>query len=142
MPHKEEIENILQAKSNILRGNDIESAALILEKFILDGFMEYGSRVNTLKIATRQILNFIEENKNRENLDYIKENIKLKKEMECLKIENTMLQNTKETCYITNTSGIICHLKENCKRNKCEKCEIEEMCLKYFTREPRNWKIK
>lgn len=73
MLSKEEIE---QARSNILRGNDIESAALILEAMILDNYIEIGGRVNILKVATRQVLNFIEENKNKGNLDYIKEKVK------------------------------------------------------------------
>lgn len=73
MLSKEEIE---QARSNILRGNDIESAALILEAMILDNYIEIGGRVNILKVATRQLLNFVEENKNKGNLDYIKEKVK------------------------------------------------------------------
>lgn len=73
MLSKEEIE---KAISNILRGNDIESAALILEAMILDNYIEIGGRVNILKVATRQLLNFVEENKNKGNLDYIKEKVK------------------------------------------------------------------
>lgn len=73
MLSKEEIE---KARSNILRGNDVESASTILKAVILDNYIEIGGRVNTLKIATRQILNFIEENKNKGNLDYIKEKVK------------------------------------------------------------------
>ena len=33
-------------------------------------------------------------------------------------------------------------IKEYCKNNcnNCEKCEIEKICSKYFTREPRRWR--
>lgn len=72
MLSKEEIE---QARSILLRGNDIESASLILRAMILEGWTEIGGRVDTLKIATVEILDFIEENKNKGNLDYIREKV-------------------------------------------------------------------
>ena len=72
---EEEKETIENAKNNILRGNDIESAALILEKLILDGVIIVGGRINILKIATRQIINFLEEYKNKEYLDVVKEKV-------------------------------------------------------------------
>ena len=59
------IRKIEEAKSNILRGNDIESAALILERCILDNCIIKGGRVNILRVATRQILTFIENAKNK-----------------------------------------------------------------------------
>ena len=73
MLNKEEIE---KARSNLLRGNDIESAALIMEAIVWDGLVLVGGRVNIAKVAMRQILNFIEENKNKGNLDYIREKFK------------------------------------------------------------------
>lgn len=85
---EEDIKEIEQAKSNILRGIDIESSALILEKAILDGYIFTGGRIDILKLATRQILYFIENSKFRNNigdkdiLDYVKENVKLKEENE------------------------------------------------------------
>ena len=33
---------------------------------------------------------------------------------------------------------IVNHCKSNYK--KCENCEIEHICEKYFTREPRRWR--
>ena len=78
MLNKEEIE---KARSNILRGNDLESAALILEAMILDNYIEVGRGVNILKVSTRQILNFIEETKNKGILDYARENVNLKNEL-------------------------------------------------------------
>ena len=46
---EEENETIEQAKSNLLRGNDIESATLILEKVILDGMIIKCGRINIYK---------------------------------------------------------------------------------------------
>lgn len=88
MLSKEEIE---KARSNILRGNDIESASIILEAIVLDNYIEIGGRVNILKIATRQILNFIEENKNKGNLDYIKEKAKANNKVQQLESEKQKL---------------------------------------------------
>lgn len=55
-----EEQKIQQATNNILRGEDIESAAYILKKFMFDNVIFIGRRVNPVKIATRQVLNFIE----------------------------------------------------------------------------------
>ena len=70
--------DIQKAKDNILRGVDIDSASLILESAILDNMFFYGGRVNIVKVATRQILDFICETKNKEYLDLYRENIKQK----------------------------------------------------------------
>ena len=75
---KKEIE---KARSNILRGNDIESASLILEKSIMDNYTIVGGKENILKIATRQILNFIEEYKNKGYLDAVREKVSLENEL-------------------------------------------------------------
>lgn len=72
---EEEMKTIEQAKSNLLRGNDIESATLILEKVILDGMIIKCGRINILKVAARQIINFIEEYKNKEYLDVAREKV-------------------------------------------------------------------
>ena len=72
---EEEKKAIEQAKSNLLRGNDIESATLILEKVILDGMIIKCGRINILKVAARQIINFIEEYKNKEYLDVVREKV-------------------------------------------------------------------
>lgn len=72
---EKEMKTIEQAKSNLLRGNDIESATLILEKVILDGMIIKCGRINILKVAARQIINFIEEYKNKEYLDVVREKV-------------------------------------------------------------------
>ena len=72
MLSKEEVE---KARSNIVRGNDIESAAIILEAMILDNYIEVGGRVNTLKVATRQIINFVNEYKTKDYLDVVREKV-------------------------------------------------------------------
>ena len=54
-----EEQKIQQAKNNILRGEDIDSATYILEKVIFDNVFFIGGRVNPLKVATRQVINFI-----------------------------------------------------------------------------------
>lgn len=54
-----EEQKIQQAINNILRGEDIESAAYILEKFMFDNVNFIGGRVNPVKVATKQVLNFI-----------------------------------------------------------------------------------
>ena len=72
---EKEMKTIEQAESNLLRGNDIESATLILEKVILDGMIIKCGRINILKVAARQIINFIEEYKNKEYLDIVREKV-------------------------------------------------------------------
>lgn len=74
-------EELQQAISNILRGDDIESAALILKKCALENYIIRGGRVNILKVAVRQILNFIEVAKNKGILKYVKENVSLKSKL-------------------------------------------------------------
>lgn len=54
-----EEQKIQKATNNILRGEDIESAAYILEKFMFNNVNFIGRRVNPVKVATRQVLNFI-----------------------------------------------------------------------------------
>ena len=80
MLSEEEIKEVEKAKSNILRGNDIESAALILEKVIWGNLIIVGGRVNITKVAVRQILNFIEEYKDKGYLDVVREKVKANEE--------------------------------------------------------------
>lgn len=69
MTSKEKIEKA----SNILkRGNDIESAAIILEEKILN---ENAGETTILKIATRQAVDFINEYKDKGYLDVIREKV-------------------------------------------------------------------
>lgn len=79
--NKEQEEAIEKARSNILIGNDIESSALILEKVVLDNYIIFGGRVNILHVAVRQILNFIEEYKNKGYLDVVREKVKANEEL-------------------------------------------------------------
>ena len=88
MLSEEEKKEIEQAISIILRGIDIESSALILEKAIMDNYIISRGRVNILKIATRQILNYIEEHKNKGYLDVVREKVKANEEITKLQKEN------------------------------------------------------
>ena len=64
MENKQETaKEIERAKDNILRGQDIESAAFLLEKIILEDWTIIGGRINVLKTATIQILDFLKESK-------------------------------------------------------------------------------
>lgn len=72
---EEEKEAIEEAISIILRGNDIESAALIIEKVCLDNLIITKGRVDVFKIAVRQVLNFIKEYKNKDYLDIVREKV-------------------------------------------------------------------
>ena len=85
MLSKEEIE---KAESNLLRGNDIESACLIMKEVIWGNLVQVGGRVNIVKVAMRQILNFIEEYKDRGYLDVVKEKVQLKEKNNQLEQEN------------------------------------------------------
>lgn len=88
MLSEEDMKEIEKAKSNILRGNDIESASLILEKVILDNLIIVGGRVDIIKVAVRQILNFIEEYKDKGYLDVVREKVKANEEIAKLQKEN------------------------------------------------------
>lgn len=84
----EEKKKIEEAVSIILRGIDIESSALILEKAVMDNYIIVSGRVNILRVATRQILNFIEEYKNKGYLDVVREKVKANEEVTKLQKEN------------------------------------------------------
>ena len=103
--NKEKIEQakIEVAISNISRGIDIESAALILEKAILDNYIITKGRVNMLHLAVRQILYFIENSKiqnvgDKNILDYVKENVKLKEQIKYLEQKESILDKVTEEC--------------------------------------------
>ncbi len=82
MENKQETaKEIERAKDNILRGQDIESAAFLLEKIILEDWTIIGGRINVLKTATIQILDFLKESKNKTILDYLSEIVDLKIEL-------------------------------------------------------------
>lgn len=92
MLSEEDMKEIEKAKSNILRGNDIESASLILEKVIWDNLIIVSGRVDITKVAVRQILNFIEEYKDKGYLDVVKEKVKANEEIAKLQKENNRLK--------------------------------------------------
>lgn len=100
MLNKEEIEN---AKNNLLRGNDIESAAIIMEAVIFNNLVQFGGRVNITKIAMRQILNFIDEYKNKGSLEIIREKVRANEKLAQLETEK---------------QKVIDKLEEDSKRNK------------------------
>lgn len=75
---EKEIEEYQKAKSNILRGNDIESASYILEKHMDNYIINLERGVNPLRIAIKQILNYIEETKAKNILDVTREKVELK----------------------------------------------------------------
>lgn len=138
---EEDIKEIEQAKSNILRGIDIESSALILEKAILDGYIFTGGRIDTLKLATRQILYFIENSKVRNNigdkdiLDYVKENVKLKEENETNKKRIEELEEENSELKIKNNFKIVgtyaeVRLEEILRDNYIPKTKVEEIIQK------------
>lgn len=78
---EEEKKAIEEARNNILRGNDIESAMLILEKCALDGLVLVSGRINIFKIAVRQVLNFLTEYKEKGYLDVVREKVSVKNEL-------------------------------------------------------------
>lgn len=88
----EEKKKIEEAVNIILRGIDIESSAQILEKAVMDNYIIVSGRVNILRVATRQILNFIEEYKNKGYLDVVREKVKANEEVTKLQKENEELQ--------------------------------------------------
>lgn len=81
------LQDIEQAKSNLLRCNDIEAASLIMEEVIFHNLILVGGRVNIIKIAMRQIINFIERYKNKGYIEIIKEKVKLKEQNNKLEIK-------------------------------------------------------
>ena len=126
MLSKEEIENIEQARNNILRGIDIESSALILEKAVLDNYIIAGGRVNILHLAVKQILYFIENSKkqidgDKSILDYAKENVKLKEEVKQLE---------------SDKQNLIEKLEEDIEKNNFRETEcLEDKGRYYYSQE-------
>ena len=78
----EERETIEQAISSVIRGVDIESAMLILEKCALDGLIITRGRINIFKIAVRQIVEFLKEYKDKGYLDVVREKVKANETVE------------------------------------------------------------
>ncbi len=79
---------IEEARSNILRGNDIESACLIIKEALYNSVIMVDDEINITKIAIRQALDFIEEYKNKGYLDVVREKVQLKERNKELEQEN------------------------------------------------------
>jgi len=73
---KEKVQEIDQARKNILRGVDLESSAIILNAAIFENVVFLGGRVNPIKIATRQILDFLSEFKTKDYWTVLREKVK------------------------------------------------------------------
>ena len=69
---------IEEARSNILRGNDIESACLIIKEALYNSLIMIDDEINITNLAIRQALDFIEEYKNKSYLDVVREKVQLK----------------------------------------------------------------
>ncbi len=119
MLSKEEIE---EAKSNILRGKDIESACLIMEAVIWDGLVQVGGRVNITKVAMRQILNFMEEYKNKGYLDIVREKVQANEKIKQLE--------TKEQKLIEKLEEAISFVKTDKSKESIIKLEVLQNVLK------------
>ena len=92
---EEQIQKMQLAKSNILKGEDIEAAAYILEKCVFDNVIIIGERVNYLKIATRQILDFIKRYKESDYETICLENNELREIADRIQSEYNELLNKK-----------------------------------------------
>lgn len=145
MLSKNEKEKIEEAISNILCGIDIESSALILEKSVMDNYIISRGRVNILKIATRQILNFIEEYKNKGYLDVVREKVKANEEL--IKLQKENAEKDKQIDLMakfirTNISydKIIYEICINgkCNNEECHEDDLKECIKQYFERKATN----
>jgi len=132
-------EKLEQASSNILRGIDIESSALILEEAIFNNCIIIGGRTNILKVATRQILDFVENSKidnvgDKNILDYIKENVKLKEKYKEQQNEIEKMATTinKDSFRILELVRIIEEIAKACYLTWTQK-EYDFLGIKYST---------
>ena len=132
-----EEQKIQQAKNNILRGEDIDSATYILEKVIFDNVFFIGGRVNPLKVATRQVINFIKSDYETiclENNELKEKNERLESENQefLYKYGNILKENEKLKEYkkIAELTKISCCIAQNCEAlNNAIKKELENQRL-------------
>lgn len=136
-----EEQKIQQAKNNILRGEDIDSATYILEKVIFDNVFFIGGRVNPLKVATRQVINFIKRYQKSDYETICLENNELKEKNERLELENQEFlykygnilkenEKLKEYKKIAELTKISCCIAQNCEAlNNSIKKELENQRL-------------
>ncbi len=136
-----EEQKIQQAKNNILRGEDIDSATYILEKVIFDNVFFIGGRVNPLKVATRQVINVIKRYQKSDYETICLENNELKEKNERLESENQEFlykygnilkenEKLKEYKKIAELTKISCCIAQNCEAlNNAIKKELENQRL-------------
>lgn len=136
-----EEQKIQQAKNNILRGEDIDSATYILEKVIFDNVFFIGGRVNPLKVATRQVINFIKRYQKSDYETICLENNELKEKNERLESENQEFlykygnilkenEKLKEYKKIAELTKISCCIAQNCEAlNNAIKKKLENQRL-------------
>ena len=131
MLSKEEIE---KAESNLSRGNDIESACLIMKEVIWGNLVQVGGRVNIVKVAMRQILNFIEEYKDRGYLDVVKEKVQLKEKNNQLEQENNKQNKIINEMAKVIIDSSICDyfIRDNCKHYAGENKKLCDECIKQY----------
>lgn len=109
---EEQIQKMQLAKSNILKGEEIEAAAYILEKCVFDNVIIIGERVNYLKIATRQILDFIKRYKESDYETICLENNELREIADRIQSEYNELLNKKrinseyKPCIVRNKKAL------------------------------------
>lgn len=149
-----EEQKIQQATNNILRGEDIESAAYILKKFMFDNVIFIGRRVNPVKIATRQVLNFIEryqacdykticlENNEMEEIvdkiqveynNLLKENEYMHKQLD--KQQTTINKYAEENEQLKNAVAVANELEKRIKKKFIPKADIEAIVYECIPRE-------
>lgn len=133
----EEKKKIEEAVSIILRGIDIESSALILEKVVMDNYIISVGRVNILRVATRQILNFIEDYKNKDYLKVIKEKVKANEEVTKLQKENEEKDKqidlmAKYIAKLDIYEGICIKVEDSCHDYAGQNGKTCDNCIKQF----------
>lgn len=134
---EEEKKKIEEAVSIILRGIDIESSALILEKVVIDNYIISVGRVNILRIATRQILNFIENYKNKDYLKVIKEKVKANEKVTKLQKENEEKDKqidlmAKYIAKLDIYEGICIKVEDSCHDYAGQNGKTCDNCIKQF----------
>ena len=134
---EEEKKKIEEAVSIILRGIDIESSALILEKAVMDNYIISVGRINILRVATRQILNFIEEYKNKGYLDVVREKVKANEKVTKLQKENEEKDNqidlmAKYIAKLDIYEGICIKVEDSCHDYAGQNGKTCDNCIKQF----------
>lgn len=134
---EEEKKKIEEAVSIILRGIDIESSALILEKAVMDNYIIVSGRVNILRVATRQILNFIEEYKNKGYLDVVREKVKANEKVTKLQKENEEKDKqidlmAKYIAKLDIYEGICIKVEDSCHDYAGQNGKTCDNCIKQF----------